>query len=338
MRSRLSVSQSLAQHSSVSRLDCFTAPLGQARSVLRFVRSRNLFLVGKNFNLCFWAFNTSFFHKLSPFTLLHHFSHQNIFVLISITEVLRFWISNSFLTGIRSFVPTFLSHWKRGGRGIFSVQELYDLYLVRILQNFFIRTFCNPVLKPGFPSLFQHGQPEGIRRGRLCVLPWYGTVSNEDPSIFFRSVDLFVLSDFAHDGPYYAGHVPAGSRGLGPDFICLYRPSGQDCRCGGSSSSSSSSWAIWAVSGSCVPGDSFSPRWSSAVCRRGPTSAGGADPYDGLPSPHAFPEVRKCFVGFSTTSPSAQDQDAITSVLLCHSAFSLELVRTGPRRTCTAGP
>ena len=196
----------------------------------------------------------------------------------------------------------------------------------------------NPVLKPGFPSLFQHGQPEGIRGGWLCILPWYGTVSKEDPSIFYRSVDLFVLSDFAHDGLYYAGHIRAGSRGLGPNFVCLYRSSGQNCRCGGSTSSSSSSWAIWAISGSCVPGDSYSPCWSSAVCRCGPPSAGGADPYDRLPPPHAFSEVRRHFVGFSTTSPSAQDQDAITGVLLCHSAFSLELAQTGLRRTCTAGP
>ena len=36
-------------------------------------------------------------------------------------------------------------------------------FSLRIFQNFLIHLFRNPVLRPGFPSFFQHGQPEGLR-------------------------------------------------------------------------------------------------------------------------------------------------------------------------------
>ena len=46
-------------------------------------------------------------------------------------------------------------------------------FSLRNFQDFLIHLFRNPVLRPGFPLFFQHGQPEGLRRGRLCPpLAW----------------------------------------------------------------------------------------------------------------------------------------------------------------------
>ena len=45
---------------------------------------------------------------------------------------------------------------------------------LRNFQDFLIHLFRNPVLRPGFPLLFHHGQPEGLRRGWRCVLLWIG--------------------------------------------------------------------------------------------------------------------------------------------------------------------
>ena len=201
--------------------------------------------------------------------------------------------------------------------------------------------FRSPVLKPGFPSLLQHGQPEGLRRGWLYVLHQYGTVDDEVTFLIRRSVDLFVFPDFVHGGPYNrynAGDIWAGSRGVGPNYDRPYCTSGQDCCSGGSPSSSSSSWAIWGVNGSSFTGVGHSSRWSSAAWRRGPSSAGGADSYDRLTPPHAFLKVWGLFLGYSTTSSRCQDQDALTSVLSCPASFSLGMARTGPRRCRDAGP
>ena len=225
-----------------------------------------------------------------------------------------------------------------GGQGILLCSRLCHTYFVRIFQNLFIRLFRIPVLKPGFPSLFQHGQPEGICRGWFWVPVCYGTVGKEAPSSCWRSVDLFVYSIFVDYGPAYAGHVWAGCGGLGPDLVSLYCPPGQNFRSGGSSSSTSSSWAIWTLPSTCVTTIGFSSQWSSAVCRRGPPSAGGANGYDGLPPPHALSKVWGHFLGRTSPSSCDQDQDAVASFMLPHSTFALDLARTGPRRTYAAGP
>ena len=224
-----------------------------------------------------------------------------------------------------------------GGQGILLCSRLCHTYFVRIFQNLFIRLFHIPVLKPGFPSLFQHGQPEGIRRRRVWVPVCSGTVG-EEAHYIWRSVDLFVYSIFVVYGPAYAGHVWAGSGGLGPDLVSLYCPPGQNCRSGEYSSSSSSSWAIWTLPSTCVTTDGFSSRWSSAACRRGPPSAGGADSYDGLRPPHALSKVWGHFLGRTSPSSCAQDQDAVAFFMLRPSTFALDLARTGPRRTYAAGP
>ena len=227
--------------------------------------------------------------------------------------------------------------FQKRGQGILLCSRLCHTYFVRIFQNLFIRLFRIPVLKPGFPSLFQHGQPEGIRRRQVWVPVCSGTVG-EEAHYIWRSVDLFVYSIFVVYGPAYAGHVWAGSGGLGPDLVSLYCPPGQNCRSGEYSSSSSSSWAIWTLPSTCVTTDGFSSRWSSAACRRGPPSAGGADGYDGLPPPHALSKVWGHLLGRTSPSSCAQDQDAVAFFMLSPSTFALDLARTGPRRTYAAGP
>ena len=100
--------------------------------------------------------------------------------------------------------------FQKRGQGILLSSRLCHTYFVRIFQNLFIRLFHIPVLKPGFPSLFQHGQPEGIRRRQVWVPVYSGTVG-EKAHYIWRSVDLFVYSIFVVYGPAYgatSGPVP----------------------------------------------------------------------------------------------------------------------------------
>ena len=204
-------------------------------------------------------------------------------------------------------------------------------------QNLFIHLFRIPVLEPGFPSLFQHGQPEGVCWGRVRVPVRSGTVGEEAQPIH-RSVDLFVYVFFIVDGPVYAGLVWAGSGGLGPDPISLYCSPGQNCISGGSSSSSSSRWAIRTLLSTCGLSNDFSSRWSSAACRRRPCSAAATATYGGLPPANALSKVPGHFLGYTSSSSGAQDTNAVAFFVLRSSTFTLELARTGPCRIYAAGP
>ena len=167
--------------------------------------------------------------------------------------------------------------------------------------------FRNPVLKPGFPSLFQHGEP----------------------------VDLLVYFGF---GPIYADPVWSGSGGINPAQVFLCGLPRQDCVPKGYSSSSSPWWAIRTLPGPCGLSDSGSYRWYSAACRRGACSAATTANYGGPPPTYTFPKIWGHLLGIHSSSSGAQDSYALTSIVLRASSSTLDLVRTGPGRTSATGP
>ena len=184
-------------------------------------------LVGSSKLLCFRFYKTLCFPTYTTFTLPYNFSHQNVCVFNSLTEVLRSHLKNfAMLTGSEVLCSLIPSQRRGVGWGIFSVQDLCDLFSLRNFEDFIIHLFRNPVLRPGFPLFFQHGQPQGIRRGRCCVLLWLGMILYKVAFIFRRSSSHFVFPSFGDGGlntRYYAVDVRAGSRGLGPDYARLIR-------------------------------------------------------------------------------------------------------------------
>ena len=114
--------------------------------------------------------------------LLYHFSHQNVFVLISITEVLRFWISNSYLTWFRSFVPSFLSHWKRrGGRGIFSVQDYVIFTLYEFSRIYLFVCSVTPYLNQVFHRCFNMDNLKAYAEDDSASFPSTGQLAKRTP-------------------------------------------------------------------------------------------------------------------------------------------------------------
>ena len=104
------------------------------------------FLVGPSKLLCFPTYTT--------FTLPYSFSHQNVCVFNSLTEVLRSHFKNfAMLTGsevLCSLIPS----QRRGGRGIFSVQDLCDLSVYEISRILLSICSVTPFLDQVFSCFF----------------------------------------------------------------------------------------------------------------------------------------------------------------------------------------
>ena len=233
----------------------------------------------------------------------------------------RFWILNSLLTGIRSFVPSFLFHWKRDM--IFTLYKFYRISLfvcavTPYLNQVFRRCFSMDNLRayaeddstssPGTGKSTKRIPPSSSSLTSPITAPPTQVTSWPVPVV---SAPTSSTSTVLQDKTVAVEDLPPPPSPAEPYEQFMAR----------------------------VSRDIASlPVGPPRLCRRGPPSASGADLYDGLPPPYAFSEVQRHFGGFSSTSPSAQNQDAVTGVLLCRTTFSLELARTGPRRTCTAGP
>ena len=128
---------------------------------------------------------------------------------------------------VRSFAPFSLPKGRgEGGQGNLLRSRIMWPFSLQIFQNFLIHLFRNPVLRPGFPLFFQHGQPEGLRRGRRSVLCWLGMIFGQVTFVFWRSSSSYVLPSYCYGGldtRDYAGDVRASSRGLGPEYARLIR-------------------------------------------------------------------------------------------------------------------
>ena len=198
---------------------------------------------------------------------------------------------------------------KVGGPGNLLRSRFMWPFSLRIFQNFLIHLFRNPVFRPGFPSFFQHGQPEGLRRGRHSVLCWFGTIFGQVTFLFRRSSSSYVFPSFSHGGldtRDYAGDVRAGSRGLGPDYARLIRASGQHSGSWWSPSSPSSGGALRGVYGKSLTGVGVSSRWSRTAWCCGPSSSGGGDADDWIPTSHALSEVWGLLLGYPAPGPGVR--------------------------------
>ena len=188
--------------------------------------------------------------------------------------------------------------------------------------------FRNPVLKPGFPSLFQHGEPEGLR-GRRVSVPVSPDYRDDEVYHVYRSVDLLVFLYYLVIGPIYAALVWAGSGRSNPYFISSCVPQRQDCLSEGPPSSSSSWWAVWTFPSPCGLSNGGCFWWFPAACRRRACTAAATAIYGGHTSAYPLPKVWGHCLGLPSFSSRAQDKDASSRVVLCASSSTVDLVRTG---------
>ena len=227
------------------------------------------------------------------------------------------------------FPFTFPSGKKGGDRGFFFWSRKCPFPVLRIFQNLSCNMFRNPVLKPGFPSLFQHGAPEGLR-GRRVSVPVSPDYRDDEVYHVYRSVDLLVFLYYVVVGPIYAALVWAGSGRSNPYFISSCGPHRQDCLSEGPPSSSSSWWAVWTFPSPCGLSNGGCFWWFPAACRRRACTAAATAIYGGHTSAYPLPKVWGHCLGLPSFSSRAQDTDASSRVVLCASSSTVDLVRTGP--------
>ena len=128
-------------------------------------------LVGPSKLLCFRVYKTLCFPTYTTFTLPYSFSHQNVCVFNSLTEVLRFSFQKfTMLTGsevLCSLIP-YQMRWG-GGWGIFSYQDLYDLSVHEISRNLLSICSITPFLDQVFRGFFSAWTTWGsTARTMLC--------------------------------------------------------------------------------------------------------------------------------------------------------------------------
>ena len=193
-----------------------------------------------------------------------------------------------------------------------------------------------PVLRPGFPLFFQHGQPEGLWWGRAIVLFWLGSFCWEATLLYSW---FYCSSTDSSSGSGWlsvrscAGDVRAGSSSLGPVWafvvgspgqcVSSYRPPGWP------PSSSSPDGALRGLPGPCRAWTVKPLRVYHAACCCGPSPCVGDGVDDWNQSSHALPQVWGLILGTSVTGPNPQDPDASTSFLLYGSSITLGVARTG---------
>ena len=202
-----------------------------------------------------------------------------------------------------------------------------------------------PVLRPGFPLFFQHGQPEGLRWGRAIVLFWLESFCWEATLLysgFYCSSTDSSSGNGGHSVRSCAGDVRAGSSGLGPVWAFVAGSPGQCVSFyrhhGRPPSSSSPGGALRGLHGPCRAWTVKPLREYHAACRCGPSPCVGDGNDDWNPSSHALPQVWGLILGTSVTGPKPQDPDASASFLLYGSSITLDVARTGLRRCHFNGP
>ena len=126
------------------------------------------FLVGPSKLLCFRFYETLCFPTYTTFTLPYNFSHQNVCVFNSLTEVLRSHFKNFAMLAGSEVLCSLIPSQRGGGRGIFSVQDLCDLSRI-LLSICSVTPFLDQVFRCFFSmdNLRVYGEDDAVSSSGL---------------------------------------------------------------------------------------------------------------------------------------------------------------------------